>query len=316
MTDKPKNEEKQDASSVLESFNATIEQGDQPMFEQQESEQTFDTPQPDYMNTNQSDDARDPIQEPGHANLDEHYEDEVIEKSAKKKGGIAGVVIIAVAAVVGAGVFFLDNKHSDQIIQQAQQEAGTNQAGADDLPTNEPSLVASKNVSEGKSIQLDEIIGSVDPVYPDPLPRLTPPKSEQETPLDISKADLKLVEISVDKQISRIDALTEKQSLIDGTVTRIDQQMPEIQTQLAALQETLYKLVNDKKLEGKPPIKLIGFSTTSFCQSCTPHSIIEHQGTQMIIANGDTFKGYTAKVIADRLILSNNKEQYSYYPEK
>ena len=86
-----------------------------------------------------------------------------------------------------------------------------------------------------------------------------------------------------------------------------------VNEQFKALQNSIEL---DKQLAvSKPAVILKQVVMPDACPSCVAVAVVDYEGQEHTLSDGDTFVGYRVAVIGNRLVLADGKHQFTYFAD-
>ncbi len=341
MTDDIK---EQSASDVLDRFNSSmatpsgttdteIPDSKQPSGDTVIEEQDHSSLDSVDLNDNATLDSNNIDESEFNDNLTVEEEASDDERIAKRKA--YRLIFGALSIIVAVAYFSLTGENSEKalILSQQQEILLKQQAQNQDaiilpddaLPEAVPTPPIAKQENKNTDvIDISKELGIVDEEYPTTL---TPADADKEvfdssteqtllTPIDSPPpTETPSLRATLANQASSITAIKKTINTNQRLISETNNKLDSVTEKISTIESSVDKLIDKQtNLSGAPKIIVKAFATTSICPDCKPHSVVELNGKQIIISDGDTIAGFKASIHGDRLVLRNKNEQYSYYP--
>ena len=108
-----------------------------------------------------------------------------------------------------------------------------------------------------------------------------------------------------------ITDLGNRVSYVEGEVKSVVSEVGDTQAQLQAVQSAQKQVEADTR----PALAVETITTASGCTTCSSVATASYQGSQITLADGDTFLGFTVSLQANKVVLTKGAMIYTYIPE-
>jgi hypothetical protein len=112
-------------------------------------------------------------------------------------------------------------------------------------------------------------------------------------------------------EANSIDELTVRVGSVETQIKTVASQLGTTQEQLQTVQAAQKQVETDTR----PQLVVETVTIASGCASCSSVATATYQGSQLTLADGDTFLGFVVKLDANRVVLTKGSTVYTYMPE-